>query len=156
MKLELKDEKGVIGTIEVPLEQLKKALGLGSASAESKALLKENEGNVALLKESQKKVAELEEKLATGGRTMGDFTPTEKADFVIAWAKGLSLEDKAIFAEAVGIPIAKATEAEVAEAEQKAKAEAEGEPLTIPGKTDRPGYKYLEHLNISVREEEKT
>jgi len=107
----------------------------------------------AQLKESQGKVAELEEKLTTAeGRTLGDFTPAEKANFVVTWAKGLSLEDKAIFAEAVGIPIAKATDAEVAEAEQRAKAEAEEEPKTIQGKTDKPGYKYLEHLNLSVRE----
>ena len=40
--------------------------------------------------------------------------------------------------------------AKVAEAERKAK--AEGEPTIIQGKTDKPGYKYLEHLNLSVKE----
>ena len=150
MKLELQDEKGLTGVfIELPLEQVKEGLGLGSSSVaestEAEALLKEHEGNVALLKESQGKVAELEEKLArVRGRTMDDFTPIEKADFVLNWAKGLSVEDKAIFAGAVGIPIARATDAEVAE--------AEGEPATIQGKTDKPGYKFLEHLNLSVKE----
>ena len=150
MKLELQDEKGLTGVfIEVPLEQVKEGLGLGSSSVaestEAEALLKEHEGNVALLKESQGKVAELEEKLArVRGRTMDDFTPIEKANFVINWARAQSLEDKAIFAEVVGIPIARATGAKVAE--------AEGEPATIQGKTDKPGYKFLEHLNLSVKE----
>ena len=84
---------------------------------------------------------------------MDDFTQIDKANFVIAWARGLSLEDKAIFAEAVGIPIAKLTEAELAEAEAKRKAEEEkGEPSVIKGRTDKPGYKYLDYLNLSVRE----
>jgi len=135
MQLELKDDKGLIGTIELPLEQVKETLGLGSASVESEAQLKESQG----------KVGELQEKLAQAeGRTMDDFTPIEKADFVLNWAKGLSVEDKAIFAEAVGISVARATDAEVAE--------VEGELATIQGKTDKPGYKYLEHLNLSVKE----
>lgn len=136
MKLELQDEKGLTGVfIELPLEQVREGLGLGSLSAESEAQLKESQG----------KVAELEEKLTTAeGRTMDNFTPVEKANFVIAWGKGLSPEDKAIFATAVGIPIAKATEAEVAE--------VEGEPAIIQGKTDKEGYKFLEHLNLSVKE----
>lgn len=109
---------------------------------EPETTVKEPDETQAQLKESQGKVAELEEKLATAeGRTMGDFTPTEKADFVINWAKGLSPEDKAIFCGAVGLPIAKASDAEEAQ-----------EPKTIQGKTDRPGYKFLEYLNLSVRE----
>ena len=112
-------------------------------------------GAEAPLKESQVKVVELEEKLANAeSRTMDDFTPTEKANFVIQWAKELSLEDKAIFCETVGIPMAKATEAEVAEVEAKQKAEDE-EPKTIQGKTDRPGYRFLEYLDLSVKEDWK-
>lgn len=100
----------------------------------------------AQLKESQDKVGELEGKLAEAeGKTLGDFTPQEKADFVITWAKGLSPEDKAIFATAVGIPIVGAAAAKVAE--------VEGEPNIIEGKTDRPGYRFLEHLNLSIKEE---
>ena len=144
MQLELKDDEGLIGTIELPLEELKEALGLGSASvaepAATEALKVE-----AQLKESQGKVGELEGKLAVAeGKTMGDFTPVEKANFVIAWAKGISPEDKAIFAQAVGIPIAGASAAEVAD--------VEGEPAIIEGRTDKPGYRFLEYLNLSMRE----
>lgn len=144
MKLELKDTEGKVkGTIEIPIEEIKASL----ASMES---------SDAQLKESQGKVAELEGKLAKAeGKTLNDYSPEDKANFVITWAKGLSVEDKAIFAEAVGIPITKATDAEVAEAEQKAKAEAEEAeaPKTIQGRTDKPGYKFLENLNLSVRED---
>ena len=133
--------------LEMRVAKLENSAQLSSDSSKAtEALLKENEGNLALLKESQDKVGELEEKLARAeSRTMGDFTPTEKAEFVIAWGKGLSPEEKAVFCEAVGIPMSKATDAEVAL--------AEGEPKIIQGKTDKEGYKFLEHLNLSIREE---
>ncbi len=106
------------------------------------ASLSEDPPGEAPAQESPATVAELQEKLtAAEGRTMDDFTPVEKADFVIAWGKELSPEDKAIFATAVGIPIATATAAEV-----------EGEPAIIQGKTEKPGYRYLEHINMSVKE----
>jgi len=139
MKLSLKDSNGKsIGTMEFPVQEVAKSLSQSlSKSLESDAQLHEAE-----LKGSREKVVELEEKLANAeARTMDDFTPIEKANFVIAWGKGLSPEDKAIFAEAVGMPIAKATVAEV-----------EGEPNIIQGKTDKPGYKYLEYLNLSVKD----
>jgi len=147
MQLELKDDKGLIGTIELPLEQLKEALDLGSASTESEAHLKESQG----------KVAELGEKLAKAeSRTMANFTPTEKAQFIIPWMRELSSEDFVRLATETGhdAQLVPATDAEVAEAEAKQKAEAEVEeaPKTIPGKTDKPGYRYLEHLDLSVKE----
>ncbi len=40
MQLELKDEKGVMGTIELPLEKLKEDPGLGNASSEIAVHLK--------------------------------------------------------------------------------------------------------------------
>lgn len=147
MKLELKDKAGkVIGTIDFPLSEVVKGLGQSSSSSsESVAQLKqENEGNLSLLKESQEKVAKLEEQLTTGARASGsmdDFTPTEKANFVIAWAKGLTPEKAVAFAQHVGFPVAAAQVAE-----------PEGEPKTIQGKTNKPGYKYLDYINISVRE----
>lgn len=135
MKLELQDEKGSTGVfIELPLEQLKEELGLISSSPEAEAQLKE----------SQEKIAQLEEQLLAGTRTMDDFAPTEKANFVISWGKALSPERKAIFAQAVGIPIAGAEVVEVAE--------VEGNPKIIEGKTDKPGYIYYEFLNLSMRE----
>ena len=141
MKLSLKDSNGKsIGTMEFPVQEVAKSLSQSlSKSLESDAQLHEAE-----LKGSREKVVELEEKLANAeARTMDDFTPIEKANFVIAWAKGISPEDKAIFCEAVGIPIAQATEAEVAE--------AEGEPKIIQGRTDKEEYRYLEYLNLSVK-----
>lgn len=156
MKLELKDKAGKgIGTIEFPVEEVAKSLNQSlSSSLESdaqlhEAQLKESREKVlemeTQLKESQGRAAELEEKLAgADGRTMDDFAPLEKANFVIAWGKGLSPEDKAIFARAVGVSIAGASAAEVAE--------AEGELAIIQGKTDKEGYKFLEHLGVSVRD----
>lgn len=148
LKLELMDAKGSTGVfIDLPLAQIREGIGLVSSSVpnptEAEAQLKEeNEGNLGLLNESREKVAQLEEQLAASkGKTMDDFTPVEKANFVIAWGKRVSLENKAIFAEYMGFTIAGAKVAEV-----------EGEPKTIQGKTDKSGYKYLEAINISVRE----
>ncbi len=132
MRIDLLDEKGSTGVfIELPVEQLMAGLGSPGSSPESEVQLKE----------SQAKVVELEEKLRAPGRTMDDFTPIEKANFVIAWGKGLSTEDKNIFGREVGITLTEAKVAEVAEG-----------PATIPGETDKPGYKYLESLDLSVRE----
>ncbi len=44
MQLELKDEKGVMGAIELPLEKLKEELSLGNSSSEIAAHLKESLG----------------------------------------------------------------------------------------------------------------
>ncbi len=157
MRLELQDAKGLTGVfIELPLDQLRAEIGLVSSSvAEPKAteaLKVEVQSFEAQLEESQGKVAELKEKLAKGaGKTMDDFSQLEKATFVIAWGKGLSPENKAIFAEQVmEIPIAKATEAAVAEKEPKAKVEEN--PNIIKGRTDKPGYRYLELVDYSIKE----
>lgn len=128
--------------LEVPDDLLQQLTS--QSSSQAKAQLAENEGNLVLLKESQEKVIELEEQLQAGTRTMDDFSPTEKAEFVIAWGKALSPERKAVFAQAVGIPIAGAEVVKVAE--------EEGNPKIITGKTDKPGYIYYDYLNISMRE----
>ena len=144
MKLELVDLEGTIkGTIEVPMEELKAALASPELSEEAKAALAspESSDDAAQLKESQGKVAELQEKLARAeSRTMDDFPRVEKATFVLTWAKDLSPVNKAVFAKAVGISIAPAAEV------------AEADPAIIEGKTDKPGYKYLDHINLSVKE----
>ncbi len=142
MKLELQDAKGSTGVfIELPLEQLKEELGLLSSSTEAEAQLKE----------SQDKVGEMETQLKESqGRTMDDFTQMEKANFVIGWAKDLSPEKKAVFAQAVGLPIAGAKVEEVEKVEEVA--EVEENPKIIQGKTDKPGYIYYEYLNLSMRE----
>ncbi len=145
MKLELRDDKGVVGTIELPLAQLKEELGFGSASGAdsspaSEALRVDAESFEAQLKESRDKVGALEEQVA--GRTMDDFTPAEKAHFVLAWGKGMSSEDKALFARAVGIPIAGAA------------ADLGQDGSIIEGKTDLPGYKFYKYLNMSMKTQE--
>lgn len=141
MRLEIEDKEGVFGTIEVTpeiVQELKEALGLGAASVESEAQFKESQG----------KVGEMEEKLTKAeARTMDSYSPREKADFVIAWAKELSAEDKAIFAEGTGITIAPEVEPKAEVAESKAEV-----PMIIKGPTDLPGYKYFEHLGISVKQ----
>ena len=139
MEIDLKSNEGKsIGKLELPIEEIAREIGQSlSSSSESDARLHEAE-----LKASREKVIELEGELAqTEGKTMDDFSPTEKANFVIAWARGISAEDRAVFARAVGIPMA--TEAVVSEGE---------EPSIIEGKTDQEGYRYLENLDLSVRE----
>ena len=64
MKLELKDEKGLLGTIELPVEELKIALGLDSASAkladDLAHLQDESKAKDATIAELQDKVAHFE------------------------------------------------------------------------------------------------
>lgn len=144
MQLELKDEKGTVGTIDVPLEEIKEALGLGSASGANPADASLQEKATSLgaqLKESTEKIATLET------RTMDSYSPQEKASFVIAWARALPPEDKAIFAQGVGLTSAVA-------AEPEAKVKEGAEPMIIQGKTDKAGYKYYEHLGYSVKQSE--
>lgn len=66
MKLELKDAKGLIGTIDLPVEELRTALGLGSALgdarlAEDVAKLAESEGRAA---KAEALAAQLQEEVA--------------------------------------------------------------------------------------------
>lgn len=145
IRLELRDEKGLIGTIDLPVEDLRTALGLGSGSADlGQNQMEPGSGNgSAGTEEGQADIARLKEQLAQAQRkTMDDFTPLEKAKFVIDWARGITPEEKAVFARAVGIPIS--SEAVVAESTE--------EPAIIQGKTDKPGYRYLESLDLSVKE----
>lgn len=111
------------------------------------------------LKESQGKVGELEEKLAKAeGRyatlndVLANLPEAEQKQFVVEVGKRLSPEGFVNFAIETGhlAQLVPPTEAEVAEAEAKGKVE---EPKTIQGKTDRPGYRFLEHCNLSVKED---
>lgn len=106
---------------------------------------------------------QLEQRLAAAEcKTIDDFTPREKAEWLIPWMHGLSGEDFVRLALETGHearlvpavdPEAVAAIAETFKRQAKeAKAKAEDEPTTIQGKTTKPGYKYLEHLNLSVQE----
>jgi len=145
MKFQIVKQEDKSLALEVPDDLLQQLTSPSSSGTE--AQLEKDKTNRSL--------AELQEKLtAAEGKTMDDFTPLEKSNFVLAWGKGLSDQQKAIFAEAVGIPItvsvAEAVEAEKA-AEGAEVAEVTGERI-IRGKTDLPGYKYLEHVNMSIKE----
>ena len=52
MQLELKDEKGVMGATELPLEKLKEELGLGNSSSEIAAHIHDGDGVVAVSPEN--------------------------------------------------------------------------------------------------------
>ncbi len=138
LKILKKEDKSMF--LEIPDELLQQMTSMISPSAD------------ADLQEVQGKVAGLEEKLATAEKkTMDDFTPAEKATFVIAWARELSPEQKAQFAEGVGFT-AKEPAAETAEAEEKAETAVEVNPPVIVGKTELPGYKFNESTGLSIRE----
>jgi hypothetical protein len=80
----------------------------------------------------------------SGVKTMDDFDPMTKAKFVYDFTRGMNPEEKAVFGASVGLPMK--TEAVALEEES-------GEsPGVIKGKTELPGYKYLETLDISVKQ----
>lgn len=139
MKLELKDDKGVVGTIEVTkenAEELKELLDLGSASV-AEAKLAEVEPQ---LEESRGKVAQLEGEVATLK------SPETKA----AWLKEfLTPENFAVVATQLGYELPE--KAEVAEAGEEAEV---AEPTICKGRTDKPGWKYLPHIDMSIKEKE--
>lgn len=110
-------------------------------------------------------ITELQERLSAAERkTIDDFSSMEKAEFVIPWMQGLSGEDFVRLALETGhdaqlVEVADSEAvAKVAEImrrqeeEAKAKAKAEEDPQTIQGKTSKPGYRYLENLDLSVKE----
>lgn len=119
IELELKDEKGLLGTITLTDEkiaELKEALGSGSASvAEASAEVQ------AELKQTAEENAELKEKVA-------NLESEEHRKAVLSeWLQGMT---PLIYLELGGklgyqVEFVKATEAEVAEAERKEKEEAE-------------------------------
>lgn len=93
-------------------------------------------------------------------KTIDDFTPIEKAQFIIPWMKELNGEDFVKLslktghdAQLVEVPDPKA-QAEIAEFfRQQAEEQKEAEnPKIIHGKTDKPGYIYYDYLNVSMRE----
>jgi len=100
-------------------------------------------------------ITELQERLSAAERkSIDDFSSREKAEFVIPWMQGLAAEDFVRLALETG------HEAQLVEVNDPAvvavlaemfRKQAE-EPKIIQGKTDRPGYKYLENLDLSVRE----
>ena len=100
-------------------------------------------------------IAELQERLSTAERkTLDDFTHGEKAEFIIPWMQGLDAEDFVRLALETGhdAQLVPAADPEAVAKLTEIMKRATQEPNIIQGKTDRPGYKYLEHLNLSIRE----
>lgn len=104
------------------------------------------------------RIKQLDERLiAAESKTIDDFTPMERAQFVIPWLTGLDEEDFFTLARNTGHdvvpdPAVVSVLAETFPKPEEAKAKAEKEPKTIQGRTSKPGYKYLPHLDLSVLE----
>lgn len=103
-------------------------------------------------------ITELQERLSAAERkSIDDFTGREKAEFVIPWLQGLDEQDFFTLAretghDVVSDPAVVTVLAEIfRKQEEEAKAAGE-EPKIIQGKTTRKGYRYLEHLDLSVKE----
>jgi len=103
-----------------------------------------------LIKQMEQRVA------AAESRTIDDFSSMEKAEFVMPWLEGLNDQDFFKLARNTGHDVVPdpAVVSILAEAfeKQAEEAKAEENPRFIRGKTDRPGYRYLEPLNLSIRE----
>jgi len=110
-------------------------------------------------------ITELQERLSVAERkTIDDFSTIEKARYFVPWMRQLSKADfEHIALETGHDPLTvevndPAMVAMLAESFNKqakeAKAKAGEEPKTIQGKTTRKGWKYLEHLDLSVKESE--
>lgn len=99
-------------------------------------------------------ITELQERLSAAERkSIEDYSSREKAEFIIPWMQGLEAEDFVRLALETG------HEAQLVEVNDPAVVAVlaqsfnrSAEPKIITGKTDRPGYKYLENLDLSVRE----
>lgn len=146
--LELKDGKGLIGTVEVTAEkaeELKKILGFGSVSdakvSEAEAKLAEVEPQ---LKESKDRVTELEGEVATLK------APETKA----AWLKEfLTPENFVVVASQLGYELPE-VKAEVVEHVEGVEAEV-AEPTIMKGKTDKPNWTYLPNIDMSIKDKKE-
>lgn len=101
------------------------------------------------------RIKQLEQRVVAAERkTITDFSALEKAEFIIPWMQGLDAEDFVRLALETG------HEAQLVEVNDPAvvavlaetfRKQAEA-PAVIKGRTVRPGYHYLEHLDLSVRD----
>ena len=103
------------------------------------------------------RIEQLEQQLSAACRkSIEDFSPRERAEFVIPWLTGLDEEEFFTLARGTGhdaVPdpaVVTVLSETFRRQEEEAKA-AEKDPKTILGKTDKPGYKYIECLNLSVK-----
>ena len=108
----------------------------------------------AQLKEKDDRITKLE------GRGIGDYPAEDRATFLQETLTRFDEETVAIILAKVGkagmlkeATVAEVEEAEKPEGEDAEVAEAE-EAGVIMGKTDKPGYKYLAALDISIKQKE--
>jgi len=110
------------------------------------------------LEQLQQQVKDLTERLdAAERKSIDDFGPREKAEFLIPWMRELSDADFMRLSVGTGhyvIPDPGVVEvvdpkalAAIAETFQELAPES-----VVQGKTDLPGYRYFETINLSVRE----
>jgi len=114
------------------------------------------------LEQLQQQVKDLAERLSAAEHTtIDDFSPMEKAQYFIPWMTQLSKADFEKVALQTGhdphtVEVSDPAVVSVLEKTFKKQAEeakaAGEEPKIIHGKTDKPGYKFLEYLNLSVKE----
>lgn len=106
-------------------------------------------GGEALLKEKQDRIAELETELESRG--IADYPGEVQAAYLLESLTRLEPETVAVLVSKAGKAsmLSEATAAEVAEADQDDSGEED--PAVVKGPTDRPGYKFLTELGMSIK-----
>lgn len=119
---------------------------LNELSGELERLDEAAKGDGAAITELQKCLR------AAESRTIDDFSPREKAEFVIPWLKGLDGEDFVRLSLETGhdAQLVPAVDPEASAAIAEIMRKQDETPAVIKGKTTKPGYRYLEHLDLSV------
>jgi len=101
-----------------------------------------------LAKSEDAAITELQERVAAAERkSMDDFSPREKAEFVIPWLEGLNEKDFFTLARDTGHDVVPDPAVVTILAETFKEPAPES---VIQGKTELPGYRYLEMLELSV------
>jgi len=102
-------------------------------------------GGEALLQEKDGRIAELEAELESRG--IADYPGEVQAAYLLESLTRLGPETVAVLVGKAGKAsmLREATAAEVAEAE------VEEHPAVVKGPTDRPGYKFLTELGVSIK-----
>lgn len=105
-------------------------------------------------------ITKLKERLnAAERKTIDDFSEMEKARFVIPWMQGLDAEEFVRLALVTGHdaqlvevndPAVVSVLAESFRRQEEEKQAEEEKAKVLRGRTDLPGYRYLEYVNLSV------
>ena len=106
-------------------------------------------GGEALLQEKDGRIAELEAELESRG--IAEYPGEVQAAYLLESLTRLEPETVAVLVGKAGKAsmLREATAAEVAEAEQEPSEQED--PAVVKGPTDRPGYKFLAELGVSIK-----